>query len=79
MQVDRGRERLVKLEARIVGDAGEIDDRVVPLHGREELRGVADVALDDVQVRTADRQEITVEELDVVDCYLVAEVQKLRH
>src|SRR5439155_19331757 len=41
--VDRPAERRIQLEAGIIGDAGEMDDRVVPGAGAGELRGVAAV------------------------------------
>ena len=56
-----GRELLVELEARVVGDAGEVDHGVDALERRGELRRVADVALDDLQVRVALRQEVVAE------------------
>ncbi|CAB4699595.1 unannotated protein [freshwater metagenome] len=77
VEVDRGREALVELEARVVGDARQVDDGLDSLERLGELGGIADVSFDHLQVRIALRQELVPEIHDVVGSYLVAEVEQL--
>ena len=79
VEVDRGGQILVELEARVVRDAGEIDDGVMARHRRREFGGVADIAVDDAQVRVVSRQELVAEEHDVVHRDLVTARKQLRH
>src|SRR6185295_7736147 len=64
--VNRLAQRLVELEARVVGDAREMNDRVHTLHRRLERRDVADVALDHREARIRFRQMIVAKQHPVV-------------
>ena len=68
--VDRPAQGRVELEARIVRDAGQVNDAVDAVHGRGKAGRVADVAANDVEIRMR-RQTVRPEEHQVVDDHRV--------
>ena len=56
-QIDRGRQLLVELEARVVGNAGQADERIVAFCGIAKKLGVTNVAFDDLEVRMCPWEE----------------------
>ena len=48
-------------------------------HRRREFVGIADISVDDAQVRVVSRQELIAEEHDVIHRHLVTARKHLRH
>src|SRR6185503_2650849 len=76
--VDGAAEPRIELEARVVRDAGEVDDRVDPLGRPPERALVPDISLYQLESRVL-RQHLRAEEKEVDHPHLVAPSQQLRY
>src|SRR5262245_8953073 len=76
--VDGPAQARVQLEARIVGDAGEVDHGIHSAHDPRDERLIANVSLDGLQ-RRIHRQDVVAEEEEVDDADPIAGGEQLRY
>ena len=79
IQIDRRTEILVKFEAGVIRNTSEGDDSILSSASLSQFVGVADVASKDSKIGVPLRQVFVAEIRYVLNGYVIAEIQHLRH